>query len=103
MAATHRKMYVLQRGALDTLAGNDPALIRTDGAPNLDAISTAAKLDPTTIWRITTGKIGLSSWVMAALTELLMDRGYTRPAAEAELFDLVDKDAETARREPVAA
>jgi hypothetical protein len=103
MAATHSKAYVLQRDALEILAGDDPALLRTDGAPNLDAISTAAKLDPTTIWRITTGKIGLSSWVMAALTELLMNRGYTRADAEAALFDLVDREDAAPRREAVPA
>lgn len=103
MAATHRKMYVLQSDALEVLAGDDPALRRADGKPNYENISVAAGLDPTTIWRIMTGKIGLSVWAMAALTDFLMCRGYTRTGAEAALYDLVDREDVPARREAVAA
>lgn len=103
MAATHRKAYVLQRDALEILAGDDPALRRADGKPNYENISIAAGLDPTTIWRIMTGKIGLSVWVMAALTDLLMRRNYNRPDAEAALYDLVNREDVAARREVVPA
>lgn len=104
MAATHGKEYVLHEAAPEILAGENPALRRADGEPNLEAISLAAGQDKVTLWRIINGKIGLSSWAMAAFTELLMaERGWDRAQAEYQLYDLVDRTVAAARRESVAA
>jgi hypothetical protein len=104
MAATHGKEYILQADAPEILAGDNQALRRADGKPNLEAISVAAGQDRTTLWRITAGKIGLSVWAMAGFTELLMtERGCTRIDAEGVLYDFVDRDVAAARREAVSA
>jgi len=105
MAAIRRKMYVLQSDALEILAGDEPALrTRSTGKPNASAISLAAGLDSTTLLQIVNGQIGLSIWVKAALTDLLMQRGHSRADAENALFDLVDvrEPAATPRKAVVA-
>lgn len=105
MTAIRRRVYVLRPDALEILAGTDPKL-RNGTAPNRAAIGTAAGIDPTTLLQICNRKIGLSSWVMAALVDLLMSRGVTQAAAERALFDLVTPDSAHApapRRERVAA
>lgn len=105
MAAIRRKAYVLRPDALETLAGTDPKLRKGD-EPNLAAIATAAGIDPTTLYQIRTRKIGLSSWVMAALVEMRENRGVDRATAEGELFDLVPVAPAAGgrqKRQPVAA
>lgn len=99
------KIYVPKGGwdsVFEVLAGDRADLRTLGGKPKATRISALAGLDRTHLTQLKTLQVGLGMKVMEALvTFMVAIHGHTRAQAEAELFDLVDKDSATARREPV--
>jgi hypothetical protein len=104
-AAPEPKVYVLKKGWLDVLAGDDPSLRTRSGSPMSSVISTLAGLDRTHLGQIRNRRLALSLKVMEALiTFLEVRRDLTEEQARAALFDYVTQsEAEERARQVVAA